>query len=87
MTNLKSDLEKARETVAQWLADANAMALLRAAYDSNVLALLATPKTTAELAEKLDADEAAVGFFCQALEAHGIVPRRRVNRSTKLAMQ
>ena len=75
MTNLKSDLEKARETVAQWLADANAMALLRAAYDSNVLALLATPKTTAELAEKLDADEAAVGFFCQALEAHGIVQR------------
>jgi SAM-dependent methyltransferase len=75
MMDAKPELEKARETVTQWLADANAVALLRAAYDSNALALLATPMTTAELAEKLGIDEAAVGFFCQALEAHGIVQR------------
>jgi len=72
MKNARSELEKAREIVTQWLASANAVALLSAAYDANVLALLATPMTISELAEQLDVDKTTVDIFCQALEVHGI---------------
>jgi len=59
--------------VAEWLAAANAVALLRMSYRAGIMAGLAEPRTPAELARALERDPRRIGLVCQTLAAHGIV--------------
>jgi SAM-dependent methyltransferase len=67
------DAATADELFAEWVAGANALALLRAAYSTGVLMALREPTSVEALASKLELDSDWTAILCQGLDAHGIV--------------
>lgn len=61
--------------MAEWLAAASAVALLRTCYEADVLDHLAEGMTVAGLAEALGCEVERATLLCQALEAHEIIER------------
>jgi SAM-dependent methyltransferase len=61
--------------IAGWIAGAHALALLRAALDSGILARAGTTRSVAELAGAAGLAAPEVDALCLALEAHGILDR------------
>lgn len=70
-----NEVQAAFARATGWLASANAVALLRAAYRHDVLRRLAEPTTADELAAAIGCSADRALLFCQALEAHEVIER------------
>jgi len=66
----------ANATVNDWIAGAQAVALLRAALSSGIFDALRVSRSAAEVAAVTGGDPATVADVCLALAAHGVAERR-----------